>query len=223
MKLKVGGKYKNRKGQVTAIVEELGGEIYPFIDSQDCSYTPEGIYLRTHPSHVKDLLEEIYMFDLNATYLTKSAQRVVIIARTPNRDYPIVGLSQRDDTWSLRCWTEDGIYDEGCEGHLDLVKVSTDHLRTRNGTMVKIYERYENEIHGAYFSDDVWKSSTWTAEGGFYQVGTEQSCLDIDFTPLQNWTAGIEFPAQAGAGVATGGKACYQPDPAAVGAERINL
>jgi hypothetical protein len=124
---------------------------------------------------------------------------------------------------AVSSWTEEGIYDLSDISYLDLVKVDANQLRTRNGTMVKIYERYEDEIHGAYFSEGKWKSSTWTVEGGFYQTGKEQSCLDIDWTPPKNWTAGIEFCAQAGAGGATGGNGSYQPDPAAVGAERVNL
>lgn len=225
MKIKVGGKYKNRNGHLVEIVEELSGEsIYPFIDTADCSYTPEGSYLTDHPDHCNNLIEEIHVFDLNKTYVTTFGHQVIILARIPKDTYHILGLYKSNDDWNVATWTEEGIYDVNePDRPLNIVEVDINQLRTRNGTLVKIYERYPNEIHGAYFSDGEWRSSTWTVEGGFYQTGKEQSCLDISWAPPKNWTAGIEFCAQAGAGVPTVGRALHQPHPAAVGAERVNL
>jgi hypothetical protein len=64
------------------------------------------------------------------------------------------------------------------------MKISKDKkYKTKTGKEVKIYEIYDNEIHGAYFNSKEWECHSWSIIGSF--IDNEESCLDlIEISPI---------------------------------------
>lgn len=59
--------------------------------------------------------------------------------------------------------------------------------KTRSGKEIKIYEIYEDEIHGAYLDNGKWDHQSWELDGSYFYCDKE-SCLDlIEVKPYEDF------------------------------------
>lgn len=121
------------------------------------------------------------MIDINKKYETRLGYPVVLLAKIPGLTYPILGLYKpfESDTWYSMSWTENGNkYESGKIDDDDLVES----IKTVCDFRVKIYEKYENMIHGAFYNENKWVIAEWTTDG-HYRENKEYSSLDLELNP----------------------------------------
>ena len=70
------------------------------------------------------------MIDLSKQYRTRGGQSVVLLGRTRDKFWPIVGAVNFDERWVPISWSEDG--EEGDDDCLDLVEAPRKHTAWQN-------------------------------------------------------------------------------------------
>jgi hypothetical protein len=149
LKLEVGKTYRNREGKEVKIVKFAPGDNYPFVDSDDWSYTENGRFSPPAESR-HDLLEEIkeekqeLKLEVGKTYRTRAddlADTVVKVVEFVLGDtHPYKGDNYMD-------YVENGRYDVEKECDCDLVEeVKVEKVEKNNqkqGLKLEVGKTYE--------------------------------------------------------------------------------